>query len=73
MFELDSVVVLGLFKLVLAVVGIVVGRLTLFWFDKFFANTPFTKWLESANDEAKAVYYAGRFVGIALIIGCAIG
>lgn len=73
MFGIESVLITGLFKLTLALIGIIVGRTTLYWFDHYLADSKFNKWLENANDESKANYYAGRFIAIAIIIGCAIG
>lgn len=70
MFGLESVLIQGLFKLTLAVFGIVIGRLTLLWMDK---NEKFTAWLDNTDPMVQAIYKAGRFIAIAIIIGAAIG
>jgi len=70
-----SVLVSGLFKLTLAIIGIIAARLTLFWMDKYLENTQtsFAIWLRQASDLSRAIYHAGRFIAVAIIIGCAIG
>lgn len=73
MFGLEGVLIQGGFKLFLALVGILLGRATLLWFDSTLKNTKFTNWLDGADDNAKAVYYSGRFIAVAIIVGCAIG
>ena len=70
MFGLENVLIQGLFKLVLAVLGIIIGRYTLLWMDK---NESFNKWLENTDPQAQSIYRAGRFIAVAIIIGCAIG
>jgi len=63
----------GFFKIALALIGIVSGRIALMWFDYWMKNSEFTRWLDEAEDNAKAIYYAGRFVGVSLVIGMAVG
>jgi hypothetical protein len=70
MFGLESVLIQGLFKLTLALFGIVIGRFTLLWMDK---NEKFNSWLDNTDPMAQAVYRAGRFIAVAIIIGAAIG
>jgi hypothetical protein len=70
MFGLESVVIQGLFKLTLAVFGVVIGRFTLLWMDK---NEKFTLWLDGTDPMVQAVYKSGRFIAVAIIIGAAIG
>jgi hypothetical protein len=70
MFGLESVLIQGLFKLTLALFGIVIGRFTLLWMDK---NEKFNSWLDNTDPMAQSVYKAGRFIAVAIIIGAAIG
>lgn len=72
MFGIEAVLIQGLFKLLIAFFGIVMARTTLYWFDKYLVNTSFTQWLEKANDQTKATYYAGRFIAVCLVIGLAL-
>lgn len=72
MFGYEAVLVQGLFKIALALIGIITCRLTLIWFDCWLKDTSFTEWLRGATDEAKSMYYAGRFIAVAIIVGCAI-
>ena len=73
MFGLEGIIAEGLFKLTLALIGILLGRATLIWFDYWLGDSNFTRWLDKAQDNAKSIYYAGRFIGVSIIIGCAIG
>ena len=72
MFGLESVIITGIFKLALALVGIIMCRATLMWFDHWSSHNSFSTWLDGAEDDAKAVYYAGRFIAVAIIVGFAI-
>ena len=69
MFGVEAILVQGLFKLSIALLGIILGRATLMWFDYWLGNSTFTRWLDGATDNAKAIYYSGRFIGVSLIIG----
>jgi hypothetical protein len=77
MLGLESVLITGLFKLALALLGIIMCRVALFWFDCFFKDTHFTAWQENIDVKSKALYnglyHSGRFIAIAIIVGCAIG
>ena len=68
---LIAVVVQGLFKIFLAVIGICVGRYTLYLMDNKIEASNFGKWLETANDHAKGVYYGARIISVMLVIGFA--
>ncbi|MCP4526675.1 MAG: hypothetical protein GY833_12295 [Aestuariibacter sp.] len=72
---LETAIAQGLFKICLALVGIGFGRLALFWMDNLIEKreTTFSNWIKQAGDNAKAIYYAGRFLAISVIIGCALG
>jgi hypothetical protein len=70
MFGIESVLIQGLFKLTLAVFGIVIGRFTLLWMDK---NERFTSWLDNTDPMVQAIYKSGRFIAVAIIIAAAIG
>ena len=74
MFGFEGVLVTGLFKLFLAIVGVVSARLTLFWMDRYVekSNSTFSVWIKSAPGQSKAIYYAGRFIAVAIIVGSAI-
>lgn len=71
---LDSAIAQGLFKLLLGVTGIILGRVTLMWMDLYVNKnvSNFSTWLGKADDHAKALYYAGRLIFVGLIIGAAI-
>lgn len=72
MMGYEAVIIQGLFKIALALIGIIMGRATLLWFDYWLVGSKFTNWLDKASDIAKGVYYGARFIGVAIIIGCAI-
>ncbi len=69
---LEQAILQGLFKIILVLIGLVMGRLCLYWFDKYFLSEKFTKWLEGATDEAKAMYYGSRFMAVCLLVGLAL-
>jgi len=62
----------GLFKLSIALIGFVGARYALVWMDNRAECTNFGEWLYKASDEAKATYYAGRLIAVALVIGLAL-
>lgn len=70
MFGLESILIQGVFKLTLALFGIIIGRFTLLWMDK---NEKFAAWLDDTDPMVQAVYKSGRFIAVAIIIGAAIG
>lgn len=74
MFGLEGVLITGLFKIFFAIVGVGAWRLTLIWMDRYNekSNSEFAIWLRKANDEKKALYYAGRNIAVALVIASAI-
>lgn len=69
---LEAVIVQGLFKLALALIGVLGARLVLKWMDKFLVNGAFDIWLKGASDNAKAHYYGYRIIAVCLLIGFAI-
>lgn len=69
---LETALLQGSYKLILALIGLMMGRLCLYWFDKYFLSKIFTKWLDDANDEAKAIYYGSRFMAVCLLVGLAL-
>ena len=62
----------GGFKLTLALAGFLMARLALLWMDKALVTEQFSTWLEKANDQARATYYAGRIIAIGLLVGLAL-
>lgn len=73
MFGLEAVIIQGAFKLALALLGIIMGRITLWWFDYCFTDAEFMSWLKESDPLTRGIYHAGRFIAIAIIIGSAIG
>lgn len=75
MFGLEGIIVTGLFKIFLAIFGILAGRLTLKWMDKHIehSTSPFAKWLNDADDAAKGLYYGARIIAVCIVIAGAIG
>ena len=69
---LEQALLQGSYKIILAMIGLMMGRLCLYWFDKYFLSVNFTQWLENANDEAKAIYYGSRFMAVCLLVGLAL-
>lgn len=72
---LESAIAQGMFKLLLGLIGVLLGRATLMWMDGALHHreNEFSIWLDSADDKAKAIYYGSRLVFVGLIIGAAIG
>lgn len=67
-----SALVEGVFKLTLALAGFIMARLALLWMDRALVTKEFSTWLEKANDQARAIYYAGRIIAIGLLVGLAL-
>lgn len=74
MFGFEAFMIQGAFKLVLAVTGIVVSRITLYYIHKLVheSGTPFAEWLANADDRSRGIYYAGQYIAIAIIVGSAV-
>lgn len=70
---LETAIASMLFKLTTVVLGILLGRLTLLWFDRYLMPGDFKRWLGASNDSARATYYGLRFVGICLLCGLVLG
>lgn len=68
----ETVLLTGLFKLTIAIIGFMLARLCLYWMDKFLTTAKFTSWLDNSNDIAKAVYFGSRIIAVALLIGLAL-
>lgn len=63
----------GLYRLTLFAIGILLARAGLMFFDTHFANSSFQRWLEKANDEARALYLGLRMLGICIAVGLVLG
>lgn len=61
----------GVFKLVMAVLAILVARGTLLWMDRAM-DTGFFESLREASDNARMAYFAARIVGVCILVGLAI-
>lgn len=70
MFE--TAILEGLFKLSLALLGLILARLLLIWMDRNLVSNQFREWLEKANDQARATYYSGRLIAVCLLVGLAL-
>lgn len=70
MFE--AIIIQGLFKLTIAIIGVVIARLTLVWMDRFYIDSKFNKWLEATSDENKISYYGYRLIAVMLLVGLAL-
>lgn len=70
----EGMILQGLFKIFLAIFGILAGRLTLTWMDKTVDNSEsnFSTWLRNANDQTKGIYYGARIIAICIVIAGAI-
>lgn len=76
MLGFETFIITGLFKLMLGVIGIIMGRFTLKLMDAHIdsGQSNFAIWLNNeATNTAKGVYYGARFIAVAIIIGSAIG
>ena len=58
----------ALFKLVLAVIAVVLVRGTLLWLDRSLGNS-FLDTIEEATPEARMFYYSTRFAATCLLFG----
>ena len=61
-----------IFKLVIGVAGILMARLSLYWFDRYLITEEFKDMVNDWDDQAQATYFAGRFLAVALCIGLAL-
>lgn len=71
MFGLEAVVIELLFKLIVAVLALAIGRLALVVFDKTL-DFNFKSWINNASDQAVSVYFGLRFLGVCVLIGFAL-
>jgi hypothetical protein len=61
----------GVFKLVMAVLAILVARGTLLWMDKAMSTGFFTA-MNEASADAKMLYFSARIVAVCIVVGLAI-
>jgi hypothetical protein len=59
----------GLFKLSLALIGLIMARLCAGWMDKYLVPPEFETWLKGSGDEARALYYGLRMLALCLLVG----
>jgi hypothetical protein len=77
---LESALAQGLFKIFLAIIGIIAGRIALIWMDRAVQRrienplyrSLFKTFMENSKNEAIAMYYSARLIFVAIIIGSAI-
>lgn len=70
---LNAILIQGAFKLLLAIIGIIMGRITLFLMDKHIDKTKFGEWLSKASDASRSMYYSYRLIGVMVVIGLVLG
>ena len=70
MFE--AAILQGLFKLTLAMLGLIMLRISSVWMDKYLVPSEFKNWLEKSSDEARALYYGLRMLALCLLVGLAL-
>lgn len=70
---LEMAVIQGVFKLIMGLLALMSARLGLIWMDRAIINgSEFGQRLNSWGDHAQALYYSGRLVAVALVIGLAL-
>lgn len=69
---LEAAILQGLFKLSLALIGLIMARLSAGWMDKYLVPSEFKKWLKESSDEARALYYGLRMLALCILVGLAI-
>lgn len=69
MFGIENVLVQGVFKIVLAVLGLLSARAALIWMDR---DEKFISWLDIQEPKYQVAYRIGRFIAIAFVVGSAI-
>ena len=65
---MDAVLVQGASKLMIAIIAILICRISLIYMDRV-AGFNFTNWLEQADSRDKALYYGCRILAICLLVG----
>jgi hypothetical protein len=68
-----ALLISGLFKVLIAVLGVLVVRGMLLWFDgtkagKKFVDERVNKW----SEDGQAKYYTGRIIGACILVGLAL-
>lgn len=64
-----SIVLAALFKLSIAIIGFMVMRFGLMWFDKAKFGQPFMERVNAWDNHSQALYFGLRIVAAALAIG----
>lgn len=67
--DLSVMLVSALFKIFLASVAFVGARLALAQMDKALGVEVVKDWIENADDQAKAIYFGLRLVGVCVLFG----
>lgn len=61
----------GAFKLLMAVLAIIVARGTLFWLDHHLGGH-FNRSMQEASPDARMYYFAARIIAVCIVVGLAI-
>lgn len=71
---IESMLLQGAFKIILALLALLMARLGLLWFDHYLMPESFKNWITSdeTTDIAKSVYFGLRLLGVCLLFGLAI-
>lgn len=70
---IESALLQGTFKLTLAILGFLFARLGLLWMDRNIINdSEFGRRLNSWDSHAQSLYFTGRLLAVALVIGLAL-
>ncbi len=67
---MTATVMMGMYKVGLGILAFFLARMGLLWMDQ---NSEFTLKVEGWNDNAKAGYYVGRLIAVAIVLGLVIG
>jgi hypothetical protein len=68
---IESAILQALFKLVIAIIGVLAARGTLIWMDRRL-GTGFKEALDNADANHKLVYFAARIIAVCIVIGLAL-
>jgi len=68
---IDMAIHQGGFKLVLALLGLIMCRVALISMD-IIAPRNFKDWLKNADHQSKAIYYGSRLICVGIIVGSAV-
>lgn len=64
----EAIVLSYVLKLIGALTAFLATTFALWVLDRL-NGLKFSKWVHDADDNAKSVYYAGRFIGISILFG----